>query len=68
MKRVMLAALAFVIGYWEFRDDLAYWHPAFGSLDSGFALGQTVVLGFLAAMIFGTGISLPYRFLSRILD
>jgi hypothetical protein len=68
MKRAILAALAIVIGYWEFRDDLAYWLPAVGSLSSGFALGQTVVLGFLAAMIFGTVISLSYRFLNSILD
>ena len=68
MKRAALAALAIVIGYWEFRDDLMYWLPAFGSLGSGYALGQTVVLGFLAGVIFGTVISLSYRFLTRILD
>jgi hypothetical protein len=38
---------AVVIGYWEFRDDLNYWLPAFGSLDSGYALGQTLVLALL---------------------
>ena len=59
--------LAVVIGYWEFRDDLNYWLPAFGSVDSGYALGQTLVLAFLAAVIFGT-ISLSYRALNWILD
>jgi hypothetical protein len=60
--------LAIVIGYWEFRDDLAYWLPAVGSLDSGYALAQTLVLAFLAAIIFGTVIFLSYRVLSSILD
>jgi len=41
--------LAVVIGYWEFRDDLNYWLPAFGSVDSGYALGQTLVLALLGA-------------------
>ena len=68
MKRAVLAALAIVIGYIEFRDDISYWLPAFGSLSSGFALGQTVVLGFLAAMIFATVLSLSYRLISSILD
>jgi hypothetical protein len=52
----------------EFRADINFWLPAFGSLDGGYALGQTVVLGFLAAMIFRTALALSYRFLSRILD
>ena len=56
------------MGYWEFRDDLGYWLPAVGSLDSGYVLGQIVVLAILAAIIFGTVISLSYRFLSSILD
>lgn len=68
MKRVALAMLAIVVGYWEFRDDLSYWLPAVGSLDSGYALGQIVVLGLLAAVVFGTVISLSYHFLSSILD
>lgn len=68
MKRAALAALAIVAGFWEFRDDLAYWLPAVGSLSSGYALGQIVILGFLAAIIFGTVISLSYRLLSSILD
>jgi hypothetical protein len=46
MKRAALAALAIVAGFWEFRDDLAYWLPAVGSLSSGYALGQIVILGF----------------------
>jgi hypothetical protein len=55
------------IGYWEFRDDLAYWLPGVGSLSSGYAVGQTVVLGILAAGIFSTVLSLSYRVLNSIL-
>jgi Flp pilus assembly pilin Flp len=55
------------IGYWEFRDDLAYWLPGVGSLSSGYAVGQTVVLGIFAAGIFSTVLSLSYRVLNSIL-
>jgi hypothetical protein len=54
MKRGALAMLPIVVGYWEFRDDLGYWLPAVGTLDSGYVLVQTLVLAFLAAVIFGT--------------
>jgi hypothetical protein len=68
MKQVALAMLAVGIGYWEFRDDLNYWMPAFGSLDSGHVFGQTLVLALLGAIIFGTAISLSYCALNYILD
>jgi hypothetical protein len=67
MKRAALALLAVVIGYWEFRDDLAYWLPAWGSIDSAYALGQTLLLALLGAIIFAT-VSLSYRSLNWVLD
>jgi hypothetical protein len=42
--------------------------PAVGAINSGDALAQILVLAFLAAMIFGTVISLGYRVLNFILD
>jgi len=41
---------------------------AVGSLDSGYLLGQTIVLVFLAAIIFGAVIALSYRFLNSIFE
>jgi hypothetical protein len=38
------------------------------ALRRGYVLAQTIVLAFLAAIIFGTVISLSYRFLNWILD
>jgi hypothetical protein len=67
-KRAALAVLGIVIGYLEFRADLNYWLPAVGSLDSGYALTQVIVFAILAAILFGTAISLSYRFLNSILD
>lgn len=68
MKQAALAVLAIVWGYLEFRADINFRLPAVGSVDSGYALGQIVVLGILAAAIFGTVISLSYSFLNSILD
>ena len=68
MKRAILTVLAVAWGYLEFRADANFWLPAVGAISSGYALAQIIVLAVLAAMIFGTAISLGYRFLNFILD
>jgi hypothetical protein len=68
MKRAIIAVLAIVVGYWEFRGDLDYWLPAWGAVYGGQVIGQAVILGVLAAIIFGSVVFLSYRFLSFIFD
>jgi hypothetical protein len=68
MKRAAWAVLGIVFGYWEFRDDLAYWLPAWGTVYGGRVIGQTAVLVALAAIVFGSAVFLSYRFLGWILD
>ena len=68
MKRTALAVLAIVIGYWEFRGDLEYWFPAWGAVYGGQVIGQAVILGVLAAIIFGSVAVLSYRFLNWIFE
>jgi hypothetical protein len=60
--------LAIVVGYWEFRDDLEYYLPALGVVYGGHVVGQTLILGVLAVIVFGTAVFLSYRFLGWILD
>jgi hypothetical protein len=64
MRRAALAMLAIVVGYWEFRDDLEYWLPAFSFVYDGRIIGQTVILGVLALIVFGSVVCLSYRFLN----
>jgi hypothetical protein len=68
MKRAAWAVLGIVIGYWEFRDDLDYWLPAWGGMYGGQVIGQSVIFGVLAAIVFGSVVFLSYRFLSWILE
>lgn len=68
MKRTFWASLGIVLGYAQFRERLSYWIPAVGSLDSGYALGQVVVLGLIAIVVLGSTVSLVYRGLSAIFD
>jgi len=69
MKRAIIAILAIVIGWREFSYDLAYWLPAWSdAIDSGYIWGQVVILGLLAAIIFGTVVWTGYRALEYLLD
>jgi hypothetical protein len=60
--------LAIITGYWQFRAVLDYWLPAIGAMDSGFVFAQTILLGLLAAIVFGTVVTLAYKFLTWILE
>jgi hypothetical protein len=68
MKRAIIAILAIVVGYWEFCDDLAYWLPAWGAVYGGQIIGQSVIFGVLALIIFGSAVALSYRFLNWIFE
>jgi len=68
MKRAILAGLGIYAGYLELRVNLEYWFPAFGSVYGGQVLGQTVILGVLALIVFGSAIGLSYRFLNWIFE
>lgn len=68
MKRAIIAGLGLYLGYLEFGDDLAYWLPAWGAVYGGQVIGQAVILGVLAAMIFGSVAVLGYRALGWLLD
>ncbi|MGA2344427.1 MAG: hypothetical protein ABSF93_00390 [Candidatus Sulfotelmatobacter sp.] len=68
MKRAILAVLAVVVGYLEFRDDLEVWLPSWGSVYGGQVIGQVVILSVLAAIIFGSVVFLSYRFLNWIFE
>jgi hypothetical protein len=61
MKRACLAALTVYVCYLELHSDLRYWLPACGEIGG---LGQTVILGVLALIVFGSAILLSYRFLN----
>jgi len=54
MKRAALTVLAIVAGYWEFAGDLHYSLPAFGTVCDGQVVGQSVILGVLALIVFGS--------------
>jgi hypothetical protein len=68
MKRAALAVLAIVVGYWEFRDDLEVWLPAWGAVYGGQVIGQSVIFGVLALIVFGSIVALSYRFLNWIFE
>ena len=68
MKRASWAVLATVISYWEFRGDLDYWLPAWGAVYGGQVIGQAIILGVLAAIVFGSAVFFGYRVLGWILD
>jgi hypothetical protein len=69
MKQAALAVLAIVIGYWEFRRNLEYWLPAWGAaFDGGYIWGQIVILATLAAVVFGSIVTLAYHALGYWLD
>jgi hypothetical protein len=64
MKRAIIAVLAIVVGYWEFRGDLEYWLPAWGAVYGGKVIGQAVIIGVLALIVFGSVVFLSYRLLN----
>jgi hypothetical protein len=68
MKRAALAILAIVVCYLELQDDLAFWLPSVGALDSGYVIAQTAVLALVAVIVFGGAISLSYRVLNWIFE
>jgi len=68
MKRASWAVLAIVIGYWEFRGDLEYWLPAWGAVYGGQVVGQAVILGVLALIVFGSVVALSYQFLNWVFE
>ena len=68
MKRAILAGLALYIGYLEFGADLDYWLPAWGAVYGGQVIGQAVIFGILAAIVFGSVVALSYRFLNWIFE
>jgi len=68
MKRAALAVLGIVAGYWEFRDDLEVWLPAWGSVYGGQVIGQSVILGVLGLIVFGSVVFMGYRSLGWFLD
>jgi hypothetical protein len=69
MKRAILLGLGLYVGYVEFSDDLVYWLPSWGAaFDSGYIWGQVVILGALAAVIFGTVVFLSRDFLDWIFE
>jgi len=68
MKSSALALLGLIVGYLEFSDDLAVWLPAFGALGDGQVIGQTVILGVLALIAFGSAVFLSYRALTWIFE
>jgi len=68
MKRAVIAGLGLYLGWLEFADDLAYWLPAWGAVYGGQVIGQAVILGILAAIIFGSAAVLSYRFLDWIFE
>lgn len=63
-----MALLGIVVGYWEFRDDLDSWLPAFGAVDKGYGIVQIALLATLSVAIFGTVVCLGYRALDWIFD
>lgn len=68
MKQVLITGVVLYFGWLEFSVDIQYWLPSWAAaFDSGYVWGQVVILGALAAAIFGTVIWTGYRVLSYIL-
>lgn len=68
MKRAIIAGLGLYLGWREFSADIGYWLPSLGVVYGGQVIGQAVVLGILAAFIFGAAVWTSYRALSYIFD
>jgi len=68
MKRAIIAGLGLYVGWLEFSDDLGYWLPAWGGAYGGQVIGQTVIFGVLAVIVFGSVVALSYRFLNWIFE
>lgn len=63
-----MAVFAIVLGYGSLRNWLDDWLPVIGGMDSGYVLAQTVLLAFVAILVFGTVVWLSYDTLSDVFD
>jgi hypothetical protein len=68
MIRAAATVLILYFCYLDFVDDLSDWLPAWGAIYGGQIIWQTVILGVLALIVFGTVVGLGYRFLDWIFE
>ena len=68
MRRVVFAIFGIAVGCWYFQNLLAYCFPAWRMVYGGYVFGQAIILGGMAALVFGFTVALAYQFLNWIFE